>query len=45
MVIWFFLCFTGLVGNIANTVHAVGFGVGMAWGYLAARVAVAARRG
>ncbi len=45
MVIWFFLCFTGLVGNIANTVHAVGFGVGIVWGYLAARAAVALRRG
>jgi GlpG protein len=45
MVIWFFLCFTGLVGNIANTAHAVGFGVGIVWGYLAARLAGATRRG
>jgi GlpG protein len=45
MIVWFLLCFTGLVGNIANTAHAVGFGVGIAWGYLAARVAVALRRG
>lgn len=45
MVIWFFLCFTPLVRNVANTVHAVGFGLGIAWGYLAARRAVAWRRG
>jgi GlpG protein len=34
MIIWFFLCYTGWVGAIANTVHAVGLGMGMAWGYL-----------
>jgi GlpG protein len=45
MMIWFFLCFTGWVGSIANTAHAVGLGVGIAWGYLAARVAVTLRRG
>jgi GlpG protein len=45
MIIWFVLCLTGLVGNVANTAHAVGFGVGIVWGYLAARAAVALRRG
>jgi GlpG protein len=45
MIVWFFLCLFGLVGNIANTVHAVGLGVGIAWGFLAARLSVALRRG
>ncbi len=34
MIIWFFLCYTGLLGSIANTAHAVGLVMGMAWGYL-----------
>ncbi|MBI3851796.1 MAG: rhomboid family intramembrane serine protease [Verrucomicrobia bacterium] len=34
MIVWFFLCFTPLLGHIANTAHAVGLGMGMAWGYL-----------
>ncbi len=29
MVGWFFLCFTGYVGPIANAAHAVGFGFGL----------------
>jgi GlpG protein len=45
MIVWFFLCFTGLVGNVANTVHAVGLSVGIAWGFAAAHLAVARRRG
>jgi GlpG protein len=39
-VIWYFLCLGGLVGNIANTVHTVGFAVGLAWGYLSALIAM-----
>jgi len=39
-VIWYFLCLGGLVGNIANTVHTVGFAVGLAWGYVSALVAM-----
>jgi GlpG protein len=39
MIVWFFLCLSGLMGNIANTAHAVGALVGIAWGYLAARLA------
>ncbi|HKS38476.1 MAG TPA: rhomboid family intramembrane serine protease [Verrucomicrobiae bacterium] len=39
-VIWYFLCLAGLAGNIANTVHTVGFAVGLAWGYLSAVVAL-----
>jgi GlpG protein len=34
MIIWFFACYTGLVGDIANTAHAAGLLMGMAWGYL-----------
>ena len=34
MIVWFALCFTPLLGAIANTVHAVGLGLGMAWGFL-----------
>lgn len=37
MLIWFVLCLTGLVGNIANMTHTVGLVVGVAWGYLDAR--------
>jgi GlpG protein len=39
MIIWFFLGLTGLVGHIANTAHAVGAITGIAWGYIAARLA------
>ena len=38
-VIWFFLCLFHFIPNIANTVHAVGFGVGIVWGYLSALTA------
>jgi rhomboid protease GlpG len=34
MGIWYLLCFTGLIGAIANTAHTVGLVVGVAWGYL-----------
>ena len=45
MIVWFFLCLFGLVGNVANVVHAVGLVVGIAWGFLAAHLSAAARRG
>ncbi|MCU0916219.1 MAG: rhomboid family intramembrane serine protease [Planctomycetes bacterium] len=45
MIAWFFLCLFGVIGNIANTAHGAGLGVGVAWGYLAARWAVARRQG
>jgi len=34
MIIWFFACLARLIGPVANTAHAVGLGIGMAWGYL-----------
>ncbi len=37
MLIWFFVCFTGAVGPIANTAHGVGLGVGVAWGWLSSQ--------
>ena len=37
LLIWFAICFTGLVGNIANTAHTIGLVIGTAWGWLAAR--------
>ena len=38
MIIWFFVCLSGLLGPIANTAHAVGAVAGIAWGYIAARL-------
>ena len=37
MVGWFLLCFTGLLGPIANGAHTVGLVVGMAWGWISAK--------
>ncbi|MBN1507108.1 MAG: rhomboid family intramembrane serine protease [Sedimentisphaerales bacterium] len=37
MVVWFVVCLTGMAGPVANTVHAVGFAVGIGWGLLDAR--------
>jgi len=34
MLIWFVLCYTNLLGPVANTAHAVGLVIGVAWGYL-----------
>jgi GlpG protein len=34
MIAWFFICLSGLVGNIANTAHGAGAVMGIAWGYL-----------
>lgn len=34
MLVWFVLCFTGVLGPIANTAHAVGLGLGVGWGFL-----------
>lgn len=34
MLIWLVICYTGLLGPVANTAHAVGLTVGVAWGFL-----------
>ena len=34
MLIWFFACLAGFVGQVANTAHAVGLVMGMVWGYV-----------
>ncbi len=34
MIAWYFLCLTGLMGNIANAAHTAGLVIGVAWGYL-----------
>jgi GlpG protein len=36
MLVWLAACFTGALGTIANSAHATGLLVGMAWGRLAA---------
>ena len=37
MLIWLVVCFTGLVGNVANVAHTLGLIVGVAAGWLAAQ--------
>lgn len=34
MLVWYVLCWTGLMGPIANWAHTAGLLVGMAWGFL-----------
>ena len=34
LLIWFVVCFTGLVGNIANAAHTLGLIVGVIAGWL-----------
>jgi len=42
-VIWFVLCLAGVIPHVANAAHSVGFGVGIAWGFISAMIAT--RRG
>ena len=37
LLFWLVLCFTGLVGNVANVVHLTGLLMGVAWGYIDAK--------
>lgn len=38
MILWFILCWTGLIGNVANWAHTFGLAAGMLWGFLAAKL-------
>jgi GlpG protein len=38
MIVWFFLCLSGVIGHVANGAHAAGAVVGIIWGYLSARL-------
>jgi len=38
MIVWFFVCLTGLVGPVANMAHGAGAVVGIIWGFLAAKL-------
>ncbi len=44
MIVWFFLCLTGLMGPVANAAHGAGLGLGMLWGFLAAQYSRLRRR-
>ncbi|MDQ1350802.1 MAG: rhomboid protease GlpG [Acidobacteriota bacterium] len=35
MIVWYFLCLTGLLGRMANAAHTAGLVIGVLWGYLA----------
>jgi GlpG protein len=37
MTVWFVLCFTGLIGPIANYAHAGGLFLGVAWGWISSQ--------
>lgn len=39
LLIWLVICFTGLVGRVANTAHVTGLVVGMIWGRVSAYLA------
>ena len=43
MLAWFFLCLANVIPHIANTVHGVGLGVGVAWGFLSSLPALKSR--
>lgn len=37
MLLWFFLCLSGWIGQVANGAHAGGLVLGIAWGYYSAK--------
>jgi GlpG protein len=43
MIGWFFLCVFGVIPNVANWAHGAGLVIGMAWGFLSAKIARATR--
>lgn len=38
LMLWFFLCLFHVIPNVANAAHAVGLVVGLAWGFISAKV-------
>ncbi len=38
MLFWFVLCWTGVIGHVANWAHTFGLVTGMLWGFVAAKV-------
>ena len=36
LLVWLVICYTGMVGNIANTAHVTGLVIGMVWGGVSA---------
>jgi len=43
--VWFFLCLVEVIPHVANTAHATGLGIGVAWGYISAMAAKRNLRG
>ena len=41
MIGWFVLCALGVIPDVANACHAIGLAVGMAWGWLSAKIRLA----
>lgn len=44
MLVWFFLCLFKIIPNVANTVHAAGLAVGLAWGFVSSLRAIRSSR-
>ncbi|HEY8240901.1 MAG TPA: rhomboid family intramembrane serine protease [Kiritimatiellia bacterium] len=34
MMAWYFICFTGMLGPVANAAHSFGLGMGIVWGFI-----------
>ncbi|MFC1731023.1 rhomboid family intramembrane serine protease [candidate division KSB1 bacterium] len=44
MIVWFIICLTGIIGNVANVAHGTGLASGMTWGYISGNYAVMKRK-